>query len=611
MNNKPDSANLIAAMLLALIVLVGWQYFFVAPQVERQRQEAAQRAAQGEATAPTPAAPGAPPVPGTAASPAASGLGMSREAALAASGARIAFDNEKVDGSIRLTGGQIDDLRLKEYRETIDPKSPEIVFLTPRGTIGATFAEIGWTHAPGSATPVPGPDTAWSAPAGQTLKPDKPVTLTWDNGQGLIFKRRIALDANYMFTLTDTVENKTGAPVTLYPYAVVTREGKPAHEPNWILHEGMVGVLEGVLQDETYADMQEAEQPEIKFETTGGWLGITDKYWMATLIPPQKEQFSARFSIARNPGQDVFRADYLLRARNVPAGGTASVTHHVFAGAKVVSLIENYQDELGIFRFDMTIDWGWFSIITYWMFQGLDWLYKLVGNFGVAIILLTIVIKILFFPLANRSYESMAKMKKVQPQMKEIQERFKEDRMKQQQELAALFKREKVNPMMGCLPILIQIPVFFSLYKVLFVTIEMRHAPFFGWIQDLAAADPTSFFNLFGLLPYDVPSWLLVGVWPCLMGITMWFQTKMNPPATDPVQQQMMVMMPPVFTYLMAQFPAGLVIYWTANNLLSIAQQYIIMRRMNVPIEMGKNFKIPAWISKRLRKPSDSPTPGE
>jgi len=607
-DNKPDSTNLIAAMLLCVVVMVAWQFFFVNPQVEKQR-EAAQRAAeQQKTTAPTiaPTTPGAPITPALLPP----GQTMPLEDALKTGGARLEFDNPKVDGSIRLTGGQIDNLRLKDYRETTDPKSPEIVFLTPHGTTGATFAEIGWTRAPGSATAIPDSKTVWNVASGTKLTPSTPVTLTWDNGQGLVFKRNIALDANYMFTVTDTVENGSGAPVTLYPYAVVAREGEPQHAANWILHEGLFGVLDGRLQDETtYSEMRDYETKELKLESTGGWVGITDKYWMATLIPPQKEQFTGRFSLTTDAaGKEVFRADYLLGARNVPAGGAVTVTHNVFAGAKVVSLIEEYQEKKGIFRFDMTIDWGWFSIITYPMFWALDLLNKLVGNFGVAIIVLTIFIKILFFPLANRSYESMAKMKKVQPQMKEIQERNKEDRMKQQQELAALFKREKVNPMMGCLPILVQIPVFFSLYKVLFVTIEMRHAPFFGWIQDLAAADPTSLFNLFGLLPFVVPTWLHVGVWPVLMGITMWFQTKLNPPATDPVQQQMMVMMPPVFTYLMASFPAGLVIYWTANNILSIGQQYVIMRRMNVPIEMS--FKLPAWLKVPAAKPPDK-APGE
>jgi YidC/Oxa1 family membrane protein insertase len=609
-DNKPDSTNLIAAMLLCVIVMVAWQFFFVNPQVEKQR-EAAQRAAeQQQAVAPpiAPTTPGAPVTPATLPP----GQTMPLEDALKTGGARLEFENPKVDGSIRLTGGQIDNLRLKDYRETVDPKSPEIVFLTPHGTAGATFAEIGWTRAPGSATAIPDSKTVWNVTTGNKLTPSTPVTLTWDNGQGLVFKRNIALDANYMFTITDTVENASGTPITLYPYAVVAREGEPQHAANWILHEGLFGVLAGRLQDETtYSEMRDYETKELKLDSTGGWVGITDKYWMATLIPPQKEQFTGRFSLTTDAaGKEVFRADYLLGARNIPAGGAVTVTHNLFAGAKVVSLIEDYQEKKGISRFDMTIDWGWFSVITYPMFWALDILNKLVGNFGVAIILLTVFIKILFFPLANRSYESMAKMKKVQPQMKEIQERNKEDRMKQQQELAALFKREKVNPMMGCLPILIQIPVFFSLYKVLFVTIEMRHAPFFGWIQDLAAADPTSLFNLFGLIPIVLPTWLHVGVWPVLMGLTMWFQTKMNPPATDPVQQQMMVMMPPVFTYLMASFPAGLVIYWTVNNILSIGQQYVIMRRMNVPIDMGKNFRLPSWLKLPAKKPPDQ-APGE
>jgi YidC/Oxa1 family membrane protein insertase len=599
MNKGNDSGNLITAMLLCLVVVVGWSYLFPPKPPQPAPQPAAQT---GQPNAP--AAPGAAPVPGGPV-PTAPNAILTREAALTLS-ERVPFDNDLIDGSIKLTGGHLDDLRLKKYRETTDPKSPEIVFLAPQGAIGATFAEIGWSQPKGSATKIPDSNTVWTLAAGKTLTPGTPITLTWNNGEGLLFTRKIALDENYMFTVTDTVDNTTAAAVTLYPYAVIAREGEPKTAANWILHEGLVGVLEGELKEATYATMRD-DTPEQRFKSTQGWLGITDKYWMATLIPPQNEEFEARFSIASAQGRESFRTDYLLGARNVPAGGSATVSHNIFAGAKVVSLVEDYQQKMGIFRYDMTIDWGWFSIITYWMFQGLDWLNKLVGNFGIAIILLTILIKILFFPLANRSYESMAKMKKIQPEMKELQERHKDDRMKQQQELAALFKREKVNPMMGCLPILIQIPVFFSLYKVLFVTIDMRHAPFFGWIQDLAAADPTSIFNLFGLLPYAVPEWLQIGIWPVLMGLTMWFQMKMNPPATDPVQQQMMVMMPPVFTYLMALFPAGLVIYWTVNNVLSIGQQYIIMRRMNVPIEIGKNFKLPAWAKKLLGKPSASP----
>lgn len=599
MNKPTDSGNLILAMVLCVLVIIGWDYFFLAPQREAARQAKIEQ--QATQPPPGPVAPGAPATLGsaTAAAP------RPRDVVIAESGTRLRFDNGKVDGSIKLTGGQIDDLRLQNYRETIDPKSAEIVFLSPQGSAGATFAEVGWTPAPGSATVVPNGSTVWT-PSGNALTAATPVTLTWNNGQGLVFTRTIALDENYMFSITDKVENQSGAPITLYPYALVAREGEPQHAANWILHEGLVAVLGGELKEADYAEMRDAEQPEMKFESKGGWLGITDKYWMATLAPPQNEQFNARFSITKGP-LETFRADYLLSARNIAAGGTATVTHNLYAGAKKVSLIEGYQERLGIQRFDMTIDWGWFGYLTYWMFHGLDWLNKLVGNFGVAIILLTIVVKILFFPLANRSYESMTKMKKVQPQIKELQERYKDDRLKLQQEQIALFQREKINPMMGCLPILIQIPVFFALYKVLFVTIEMRHAPFFGWIQDLAAADPTSLFNLFGLLPFVVPSWLHIGVWPVLMGLTMWFQTKMNPPATDPVQQQMMVIMPPMFTYLMAQFPAGLVVYWTVNNVLSILQQWLIMRRLNVPIE----FNLPAWVKKLLNKPGNSGAPGE
>ena len=606
MNKQPtDTGNLIVAMVLCLVVMLGWDYFFLAPQ-----REAIQRAKLEQQTA-APATSGAPAVPGAPAAPGATPTNapQPREAVLAATGERVRFDNGQVDGSIRLTGGQIDDLRLQDYRETIDPKSAEIVFLSPQGSVGATFAEIGWTPAPGSSTAVPNATTVWTASTNK-LSATAPVTLTWDNGQGLVFTRTIALDAHYMFNITDKVENKSGVPVPLSPYALLAREGEPKHQANWILHEGLVGVLGGELKEADYAELRDAEAPEMKFESKGGWLGITDKYWMATLAPPQNEQFNARYSITKGP-IETFRADYLLSARNIAAGGTATVTHNLYAGAKKVSLIESYQESLGIQRFDMTIDWGWFGLLTYWMFHGLDWFNKLVGNFGVAIILLTIVIKILFFPLANRSYESMTKMKKVQPQIKELQERYKDDRLKLQQEQIALFQREKINPMMGCLPILIQIPVFFALYKVLFVTIEMRHAPFFGWIQDLAAADPTSIFNLFGLLPFVVPSWLQIGVWPVLMGLTMWFQTKMNPPATDPVQQQMMVIMPPMFTYLMALFPAGLVIYWTVNNVLSILQQWLIMRRLNVPIDIGGNFKMPAWLGKLLNKPGNSGAPGE
>jgi YidC/Oxa1 family membrane protein insertase len=603
--NRPDTRNYLIALLLSAFVLLVWHFLFIAPMAERQklaaeRAAAAQKLAEGEGAA-GPAAAGVPGMPGSAGPYKA----QTREAALASGGARLAFENDKVDGSIRLTGAQIDNLRLKKYRETLDPASDEVIFLTPRGTASATFAETGWVAAPGSQTRVPDATSVWTS-SSTALSPGKPVTLTWDNGQGLVFIRRIAIDENYMFSVTDGVQNNTGVPVTLFPYAIATREGEPKHTPQWTLHEGLFGVLAGLLEKYTYADLRDAKDPEAKFEGTGGWLGITDKYWMVTVVPPQNEKYTGRFSIARERQGEVFRADYLLQPRNVAAGGNASVTHHVFAGAKIVSLVEAYQQQLGILRYDMTIDWGWFSFFTYWIFQALDLINHQVGNFGIAIIILTIIVKIIFYPLANASYVSMTKLKKIQPEMKELQDRYKDDKPKMQQELIALYRREKVNPFMGCVPMLLQIPIFFSLYKVLFVTIEMRHAPFFGWIQDLAAADPTSIFNLFGLLPYSVPEWLLVGVWPLLMGFTMWFQMKMSPPSPDPAQRQVMMFMPPVFTYLMATFPAGLVIYWTVNNVLSIGQQYIIMRRLNVPLDIS--FKMPGWLGRALGRPPSSGT---
>ncbi len=602
--NSPDTLNLIAAIVLSMIVFVAWEYFVVWPQQEAQRQHmlAQKNAEQAQQQTPT-GAPAAPPTGTAGQSPAAL---QSTEAVLAGDTARIKLDSATVDGSIRLTGARLDDLRLKSYRETIDPKSPEITFLLPQGAQTATYAEMGWTPGGTSTVPVPTAATVWHATAGQTLTPETPVTLTWDNGQGLTFMRTIALDKEYMFTVTDAVENHSASAVTLYPYSSVARHGEPKEKTTWILHEGPIGVLAGTLNDPSYSDVRDAHQ--IKTDSTNGWLGITDKYWMAAVIPPQNEKFTGRYSASPEGGVDVFRADYLLGARQVAPGAKASVTHLLFAGPKVNSLVNAYENNLGVYRFNMAIDWGWFSPLTKPMFWLLDFLNKLIGNFGIAILCLTIVIKAIMFPLANRAFESMSKMKKLQPQIKELQERWKDDRVKLQQEQMELFRREKANPMLGCLPMLIQIPVFFSLYKVLYVTIEMRHAPFFGWIQDLASADPTSVFNLFGLLPFAVPIWLHIGVWPLLMGATMWLQMRMNPPATDPVQQQMMTFMPFVFTYMMASFPAGLVIYWTWNNILTMTQQYIIMRRMNVPVQLN----LPEPLTKLFRGTRREPaSPGE
>ncbi|MBI1211789.1 MAG: membrane protein insertase YidC [Alphaproteobacteria bacterium] len=597
--NAPDNRNIILAVVLSMIVFVGWEYFIVRPQQEAQRQQQIEQQEAREAQTQTPSAPGvAPPsLAGTASAPTA----QQPEAILAGDAARVTLDSDTVDGSIRLTGARFDDLRLKAYHEDVDPKSPEIVFLTPQGANLSTYGEMGWTTGGTSNVAVPTAKTLWTVRGNQTLTPTTPVTLTWDNGQGLLFTRKIELDKDYMFTITDTVENKSGSAVTLYPYASVARHGEPKERTTWVLHEGPVGVLDGTLSDPSYGDVR--DKHEIKTDSSNGWLGITDKYWMAAVIPPQGEKFTGRYSETQVAGVDVFRADYLMGARTVAPAGRTQIMHRFFAGPKINSLVNAYEDKLGIYRFNMAIDWGWFFFLTKPMFLLLDWLYHLIGNFGIAILALTVVIKAALFPLANRSYESMTKMKKIQPQIKELQERWKEDKVKLQQEQMELFRREKINPMMGCLPIVVQIPVFFSLYKVLYVTIEMRHAPFFGWIHDLASADPTNVFTLFGLLPFTAPVWLHLGIWPLLMGFTMWLQMRLNPPATDPVQQQMMTFMPFFMTYLMSAFPAGLVIYWTWNNILSMSQQYIIMRRMKVPVQLN----LPAWL-KLKPKPA---SPGE
>jgi YidC/Oxa1 family membrane protein insertase len=415
------------------------------------------------------------------------------------------------------------------------------------------------------------------------------VTLTYDNGAGLTFSRTISVDDNYMFTVVDAVQNGGDSALSLEPYGRVTRLGAT---PGgwWILHEGMIGVFgdEG-LQQVTYSSLQgdgEVEQPP----TTDGWLGITDKYWATTLIPPQGQEFDGRFAYSDQSGVPLYQADFRGEAVKVPAAGGAETTNRIFAGAKVVQIVDGYEKSLGIDRFELLIDWGWFYFVTKPLFFVIDWFYKFLGNFGLAILAVTVLVKGFFFPLANKSYKSMSAMKKVAPQMTELRERFKDDKAKQQQALMELYKKEKINPLAGCWPIAIQIPVFFALYKVLFVTIEMRHAPFFGWIQDLAAPDPTSLFNLFGLIPWEPPQMLMIGAWPLIMGVTMFVQMRLNPTPPDPTQRIIFTWMPLIFTYMLASFPAGLVIYWAWNNTLSVTQQYIIMRRQGVDVNLLGNI---------------------
>jgi YidC/Oxa1 family membrane protein insertase len=588
--------NMILAIALSALVIFAWQYFVVAPQMKADQARQAALAHQEKKPAGAPATTGTAPTAATAAAPNVPGMAgstvhMTRQAALKVSGARVAIDSPLLDGSIALKGGKLDDLRLKKYHETIDPKSPEIVLLAPKNTEYPYYAEFGWIGANG-----PDDQSVWTQVGTGALSPGHPVTLSWDNGHGLVFTRVISVDDQYMFTVTDHVANTSDAAKTLYPFAYVAREGTPQERTSWVLHMGFVGVADGSEVDANYDDFKEANAQPKKFSSTGGWVGITDKYWMAAVIPPQNQLYQGAYlGSTLSDGVKAYQANYRLPARVIAPGGQATATHRLFAGAKVVDILRSYEQKDGIARFDNAVDWGWFWFLTQPLFWLLDNFYRLIGNFGLAILMLTVVVKLLFFPLANASFKSMSKMKKVQPQMEEIRKLHKEEPQRQQQEMMELYKREKVNPLTGCLPMLIQIPVFFSLYKVLYVTIEMRQAPFYGWIHDLSAPDPTSILNLFGLLPYHipafVPAWLSIGIWPILMGVTQFIQTKLNPAPTDPVQAKMFTFMPLIFTFMFATFPAGLVIYYTWNNLLSVTQQYVIMRREGVKVHLFENLK--------------------
>ncbi|MGH6816561.1 MAG: membrane protein insertase YidC [Hyphomicrobiaceae bacterium] len=591
-----DKKNLLIAIVLSMGVLFGWQAFYAGPkEQERQRQQKAQPAPPPGAAVPGGQAPSvelpgakAPAAPGGAVAAAA----LTREQALKIA-PRVAVDTPSLRGFVNLKGGRIDALELKKYRETVDPASPNIVLFSPAETPNAYFAEHGWVPASGSPPlDLPGSDTLWQVEKAGTLTPESPVRLVWDNGQGLLFRRTVSVDEHYMFTIADEVENKTSAAVTLHSYARLYRYGTPPIQGFFILHEGLIGMVGAAgLQELTYSSVLDGGR--IIEKATAGWLGITDKYWAAILVPPQNEPYRAQFDGTKKTAaaKEDYKVNYLLNPVTVPAGGKIGVENRVFAGAKQVGLVKGYGDNLHIYKFEYIIDWGWFFFITKPLFSLMSWLYGLVGNFGIVILIVTVLVKLAFFPLANKSYVSMAKMKKLQPEMERIRDRHKDDRARQQQEFMALYQKEKINPLAGCLPILLQIPVFFALYKVLFVTIDMRHAPFFGWIKDLSAADPTSIFNLFGLLPYSVPEFLLIGVWPIVMGVTMWLQMQLNPQNPDPIQQQIFNWMPVFFTFLLGSFPAGLVIYWAWNNILSLAQQWVIMRRQGVDVPLVANLQ--------------------
>jgi YidC/Oxa1 family membrane protein insertase len=583
-----DQKNFIVAIVLSVLIILGWQYAFppAKPPVNQQQTASTQNGTAPQAPS---GAPGAPGTQGTAqpGSPAAQPAQIVSRAEALARSPRVTFDTPELVGSIALKGARIDDVRLVKYRETVDPKSPPVPVLSPVGGEHPYYAEFGWSPADPSIK-VPGPDTVWTASA-TTVAPGKPVRLTWDNGQGLIFALDVSLDEFFMFDVKQSVENKTDKPVTLYPWSLIVRYGEPKAEGIYILHEGPYGVFNSSLKEWGYSDFKDNKQQ--KLSTTGGWVGITDKYWMATLIPDQKQKVDVTIKQTGSGPELKYQVDYIAPGQAIAPGTTATTDARLFAGAKIVRIISDYEAKYGIDKFDLTIDWGWFWFFTKPLFWLLEWLYVHLGNFGLSILILTVIVKAVFFPLANKSYAAMSKMKALQPEMEKLKERYGEDRQRMNQELMQLYRREKVNPAAGCLPIVVQIPVFFALYKVLYTTIEMRHQPFYGWIKDLSAPDPLTILTGFGLFHWQVPEFLHffnIGIWPLIMGVTMYLQQKLNPAPTDPVQARVFQFLPILFTFMLAPFAAGLVIYWAWSNTLSIAQQYTIMRRHGTPIGGGK-----------------------
>ena len=598
-----DNKNTILAIVLSAIVLIVWQFFFAMPQEKARQEKLALQQAQTQ-TQPKPAvagqqpaAPsqsGVPQIPGKA--PQTSVAVPTTRAAALTTSPRVPIATESLLGSIALKGARIDDLALVKFRETVDPKSPPIELLSPSGSPEPFYAEFGWTNAAGGDVAIPTADTVWKQTSAGALSVGHPVTLTFDNGKGQEFRRTIAVDDKYLFTIKDEVINKSDKPVSLYPYALISRHGTPKTLGYYILHEGLIGKFGDKSSEEvTYSSIDDKRLNN--FNATNAWLGITDKYWAAVLLPKNDAHVIANFKSDTLGSIKTYQADYLLDMQTIAPGATGSADARLFAGAKEVRVVNDYESKLNLNHFDLLIDWGWFYFITKPLFFVIDYIYILVGNFGLAILIVTVLIKTAFFPLANKSYASMAKMKAVQPQMTALRETFKDDKAKQQQALMELYKKEKINPLAGCLPIAVQIPVFFSLYKVLFVTIEMRHAPFFGWIKDLSAPDPTNLFNLFGLIPFDpthlpvVGPFLHLGAWAIIMGITMWAQMKLNPAPPDPTQKMIFDWMPLIFTFMLASFPAGLVIYWAWNNSLSVLQQSVIMRKHGVKVELFDNVK--------------------
>lgn len=553
-----NNLNLVAAILLSVGIMVGWQYFYEHPRAAATQAAQKERAIQVAA------------VKEQAAKP----IILPRsEAVIEAK--RVKILNDNLRGSISLTGARFDDLILSKYKKTLAKNSDEVELLSPSSSKDAYFAELGW-HSSSADTPLPNANTIWQTNK-EELKPGSDVTLTWTNQEEVQFVLNIALDDNYMFTIKQSVINGSAKPINLQPYGLINRNYRETEKAMQILHQGPIGAIGGELKDITFEDLKEKKRESLQASKVD-WLGITDKYWLTAFVPDQSLNYTTNFSYALKNAKDKFQVDFVAEPTTIDAGDQTTLTHHLFAGAKKVDLLDKYEDQYNIKLFDRAIDFGIFYIITKPVFNAMNFFYRYCGNFGISILIVTVLIKLAMFGLANKSYRSMKKMKSLQPEVDRIKALYADDKTKFNQEIMELYKREKVNPVSGCLPLLVQIPVFFSIYKVLYVTIEMRQAPFFGWIKDLSAPDPTTVFNLFGLLPFAPPSFLMLGVWPLLMAGTMYLQQRMSPAPADPVQAQVMKFMPLMFLFMFGGFPAGLLIYWTWNNILSIVQQHFVNR---------------------------------
>ncbi len=574
-----ESKNFILFAVLSLGILVGYQALYLGPkEAERQRYEQEQRELLGETIQP----PAANNTPAPTTSQAAPTTNPVYEDA-----GRVDISTPELSGSISLRGARIDDLILNNHRISSDIGSDNVHLLRKLNEANSYFVRFGWNVRGRNDDFVPGHATIWSADNDQ-LTPETPVTLTWTNNQQVTFAITFSIDDQFMFSVDQSVRNGSSEAIEVAPYGLINREGKPETDGLYILHEGAIGVFNGELKELTYGDLE--DDGNFETSTTGGWMGITDKFWMTTLIPDQQTSIpTTRITRTVRNGNVNFQVDYMEEIQYVAAGDNLQSSSKLYAGAKIVSAIDDYAERYQIILFDRAIDWGWFWFLTKPIFAVIHMLFEATGNFGVAILLMTVILKVGLFWFANKSYVSMAHMRRAQPKIKALQERYGDDRAEMQKAMMELYKKEKINPMAGCLPIIPQMFIFFALYKVLYVTIEMRHQPFFGWIKDLSVADPLTPVNLFGLLPFDPPGIIAVGVLPILMGISMWLQQKLNPQTSmDPTQQKVMSMLPIIFTFVMAQFSAGLVLYWTWNNILSIAQQWVIMRREDARMDEAK-----------------------